>query len=36
MKNKQYSLASQKITSVAKAMQVIFRLASDQNIFVFS
>jgi hypothetical protein len=29
-------LASQKITSVATAMQVIFRLASDQNIFVFS
>jgi hypothetical protein len=29
-------LASQKTTSVATAMQVIFRLASDQNIFVFS
>jgi arylsulfatase A len=29
-------LASQKITSVATAMQVIFRLARDQNIFVFS
>jgi TonB family protein len=29
-------LASQKTTSVATAMQVIFRLASDQNICVFS
>jgi hypothetical protein len=28
--------ASRKTTSVATAMQVIFRLASDQNIFVFS
>ncbi|MFT7120597.1 MAG: hypothetical protein ACJAZ9_000771 [Neolewinella sp.] len=29
-------LASRKTTSVATAMQVVFRLASDQNVFVFS